>query len=208
MTLPGNGPDCSHATGMDLVTGGTTIQLVPYANTPNPGGEYKVWITRLDDFAAACGTTIAVALNLNVNGPNGLSSCSGSYGFDTGHTKTDNYKVKDPGQLSSIAGIKYYDSNPNNGTFDAGEVGIEGWPIKICRLTSTNGGPPGDIAVGECAETFTSALGGYGFVNLGKGDYCLREALAVDTATIDSKQTEPIKHDTDLVYADGCSHDD
>src|SRR5215207_9823101 len=37
-------PTCSapHATGIDADHGATTVQLVPYADTPNPGGVYKV----------------------------------------------------------------------------------------------------------------------------------------------------------------------
>ena len=48
--------------------GGVTVQLAPFANTPNPGGEYKVWMTLLDDF--------------NTVG-----------GFVHSQSKTDNFKV-------------------------------------------------------------------------------------------------------------------
>jgi len=33
---------CAHVTGLDVDHGAITIQLVPYNDTPNPGGEYKV----------------------------------------------------------------------------------------------------------------------------------------------------------------------
>jgi cysteine-rich repeat protein len=36
---------CAHATGVDQDHGGLTVQLMPYADTPNPGGVYKVWAT-------------------------------------------------------------------------------------------------------------------------------------------------------------------
>ena len=39
------GGACSHATGLDRDHGGLTVQLMPYADTPNHGGEYKVWVT-------------------------------------------------------------------------------------------------------------------------------------------------------------------
>jgi hypothetical protein len=42
---------CAHATGTDGEDEGITVQLFPYADTPNPGGVYKVWVTptsRLD----------------------------------------------------------------------------------------------------------------------------------------------------------------
>ena len=42
---------CEHATGIDGEDLGITVQLFPYADTPNPGGVYKAWVTptsRLD----------------------------------------------------------------------------------------------------------------------------------------------------------------
>ncbi len=39
-----------HATGTDMNDGGLTVQLMPYDDTPNPGGEYKVWVTPVDRY--------------------------------------------------------------------------------------------------------------------------------------------------------------
>ena len=36
---------CAHVTGIDGEDGGITVQLFPYDDTPNNGGEYKVWVT-------------------------------------------------------------------------------------------------------------------------------------------------------------------
>lgn len=44
-----------------------TVQLYPYSPTPNPGGEYKVWMTPVDSYR--------------------------SYGFLPKYSKTDNFKV-------------------------------------------------------------------------------------------------------------------
>src|SRR5215471_1222060 len=41
---------CAHVTGKDVDHGATTIQLMPYNDTPNPGGEYKVWVTMVADY--------------------------------------------------------------------------------------------------------------------------------------------------------------
>jgi hypothetical protein len=41
---------CLHASGSDQNDGGLTVQLMPYDDTPNPGGEYKVWVTPVDDY--------------------------------------------------------------------------------------------------------------------------------------------------------------
>jgi hypothetical protein len=56
--------------------GGYNVQLAPFDNTPNPGGEYKVWITRVGDYDTY-----------------GLL---GSFGFLPSKTKTDNFKVVNP----------------------------------------------------------------------------------------------------------------
>src|SRR5580765_8545066 len=45
---------CEHLTGSDIDHGATTVQLMPYADTPNNGGEYKAWVVRLDDFLLGC----------------------------------------------------------------------------------------------------------------------------------------------------------
>jgi len=56
--------------------GSITVQLAPFDNTPNPGGEYKVWITRVTDYDP---TTLL-----------------GSFGFIPSKSKTDNFKVVNP----------------------------------------------------------------------------------------------------------------
>lgn len=70
-SVPVNG--CSHATGNDADNAGLTVQLMPYDDTPNPGGEYKVWVTNVDDYEAG----------------------QGKHGFINADSKTDNFKVKD-----------------------------------------------------------------------------------------------------------------
>jgi hypothetical protein len=82
---------CQHLTGFDTDHGATTVQLMPYLDTPNPGGVYKAWVVRLDDFLAGC-AELGVA--------NGLAVVDCGYeagnfhGFVPAHTKTDNYKVR------------------------------------------------------------------------------------------------------------------
>jgi len=36
---------CPHTTGVDVDHGALTVQLMPFNDTPNNGGEYKVWVT-------------------------------------------------------------------------------------------------------------------------------------------------------------------
>ena len=53
-----------------------TVQLAPFNPTPNPGGEYKVWMTKVGDYD----TTMT----------------KGSFGFIPSKSKTDNFKVVTP----------------------------------------------------------------------------------------------------------------
>ena len=50
---------------------GITVQLAPFNSTPNMGGEYKVWITKVTDYKPGYG----------------------SFGFIPSKSKTDNFKV-------------------------------------------------------------------------------------------------------------------
>jgi hypothetical protein len=45
---------CQHVTGVDADHGAVTVQLMPFLDTPNNGGEYKVWVTLLEDFLLGC----------------------------------------------------------------------------------------------------------------------------------------------------------
>ena len=87
---------CQHVTGSDIDHGAVTVQLMPYADTPNNGGVYKAWIVEVGDFLAGC-----AALGV----PNGLEvvncgqSAGNQHGFIPRHTKTDNFKV---GQTNNL----------------------------------------------------------------------------------------------------------
>ncbi|MET3767432.1 hypothetical protein ABIB15_000094 [Marisediminicola sp. UYEF4] len=66
---------CVHATGSDGEDGGATVQMFPYADTPNNGGVYKVWVTPTSQ--------------LDCSAP-GNKNC-----FVPRFSKTDNFKVRD-----------------------------------------------------------------------------------------------------------------
>jgi hypothetical protein len=65
---------CGHVTGVDGEDLGITVQLFPYADTPNNGGVYKVWLTPTSQ--------------LDCSAP-GNKHC-----FVPRYSKTDNYKVR------------------------------------------------------------------------------------------------------------------
>lgn len=64
---------CAHQTGADGEDGGATVQLFPFADTPNRGGVYKVWVTPTE--------------LLDCTAP-GNKNC-----FVPRYSKTDNFKI-------------------------------------------------------------------------------------------------------------------
>jgi hypothetical protein len=58
--------------------GDVTVQVWPFGLTSNPGGEYKVWLTRTDTYACVDPLTV----------------CGGTFGFFSSSSKTDTFKVQ------------------------------------------------------------------------------------------------------------------
>lgn len=100
--------DCEHVTGIDNDHGAVTVQLMPYLDTPNNGGEYKAWVVEKSDFLAGC-LEFGVANGLDVvdcgwTGGN-------AHGFVGGHHKTDNFKIKNAAPREIDA--RFFDTNGN-----------------------------------------------------------------------------------------------
>ena len=86
---------CQHATGVDIDHGAVTVQLMPYLDTPNNGGVYKVWATLVADYLAGCALQgVANGLEVVDCGPFGRRSGGVAHGFIPAESKTDNFKVK------------------------------------------------------------------------------------------------------------------
>lgn len=104
---------CGHVTGLDDDHGAVTVQLMPFSDTPNPGGEYKAWATRVEDFDSHCSLDI---VDCGVSGPS-------KHGFIPRHTKTDNFKVDGPiGEVDT----RFFPDFNRNGFRDGGEDFIDG----------------------------------------------------------------------------------
>ena len=108
---------CTHLTGTDVDHGALTVQLMPYADTPNNGGVYKVWATPVEYF---------------VGNPNLVDNPEYFHGFRPSWSKTDNYKVRKgkPFTPPVIHVLKVNDLNVN-GIWDNGEPQITGWPVSV-----------------------------------------------------------------------------
>jgi hypothetical protein len=68
----------THGTGTPARCGGQTVQLTPFDDTLNPGGEYKVWLTRIGELVC----------------DEDQFTCDGA--FLPSNSKTDNFKVQPP----------------------------------------------------------------------------------------------------------------
>jgi len=100
---------CQHLTGVDVDHGALTVQLFPFSDTPNNGGEYKAWVTPVANYLEGC-SALGVADGL------GAIDCgqmpNDDHGFIHSHSKTDNFKVKTNGTIQEID-TYFRDSNFN-----------------------------------------------------------------------------------------------
>jgi len=117
---------CQHATGIDIDHNAITVQLFPYNDTPNNGGVYKVWATKVADFVSGCN-----ALGFAGTSGLGVVNCGKApgnlHGFVPSDSKTDNFKVKQ----SAIREIdtRFFGDLNGNGAKNPGENWIDGLQI-------------------------------------------------------------------------------
>ena len=135
------------------LTHGLLIRLFPYDDTSNPGGVYIMAICRIDTQTSYDATTKTYDV---ANDPVDPSSCK----YDAFKAVTGDIIIID--EFPEVSGLKYYDLN-TNGQFDAGEVGIAGWPIDF-----QNG----------VANTVTTGAGGTFTVSLLPDVYTFNEQIA------------------------------
>ena len=81
---------CGHVLGTSP-DGGISVKLMPFTDTPNNGGVYKVWVTPVDNFLTNC-TALGVANGLAVVDCG--TAPGNEHGFTGPDSKTDNFKVK------------------------------------------------------------------------------------------------------------------
>ena len=138
---------CPHANGVfNPSNNSTPVQLSPFLDTPNNGGEYKVWLIRQTSTTSIVGDPVTSAI---------LS-------FQSKDAKTDNFKVKEEectdcgGNTSTtLSGRKFYDANVNS--IDDAEVGVEN--VRIV------------VTIDDVEQPFveTDAQGGWTFENVPVG---------------------------------------
>ena len=142
-------------------SGGVTVELCPFNNTPNNGGVYKVWVTQTGDF---------------VGDPNKVDNPCGNgcfHGFIPAASKVDNFKVGGA-PLACLGVYKFIDAN-GDGLRDpgAGEVRISGWPIAVHDSNGAElNGTMFSIATKECI-----------YFNVAPGTYTITEGATNGTGT-------------------------
>jgi hypothetical protein len=106
-----------------------------FYNTPNPGGEYKAWLTPIANFN-----------NCSTGGS------PRSFGFCDSDSKTDNFKVR-PANTASITACKFIDVDLD-ATFDpsGGDFLTAGWQI---TATGVDGGTVTQTTDQDGCTTFT-----------------------------------------------------
>jgi hypothetical protein len=141
--------------------GPAAVELCPFDNTPNNGGEYKVWLTPLVDFE---NPDIGNCLLSYTQEQLQAGACEGNFGFVGGHIKTDNFKAPDETSPEctpettyeedpacyclqhpedarlcgggeeptfSLSGMKCYDADTDGVCEGEGEPGIQNWGIGL-----------------------------------------------------------------------------
>jgi hypothetical protein len=116
---------CAHPAGaFNPASGATPVQLIPFLDTTNNGGVYKVTLISQD---AGIGCTPVVA------GDNKTITVAG------GCKKSDNFRIAlsceltnscPPPPTTTLSGVKFYDANVNH-ALDSGEVGVAGVTINL-----------------------------------------------------------------------------
>jgi len=107
---------CQHKTGVDVDHGAATVQLMPYSDTPNPGGVYKAWATLASNYR--CSLAVVDC---------GYKAGQNVHGFAPSDSKTDNFKVR--AKVAQEIDTRFFaDANGNNYP-DQGESWLDGLSI-------------------------------------------------------------------------------
>lgn len=163
------GKSARHDTNIDIDHGGNgaiVVQLMPFGDTPNPGGVYKAWAQKFDTYISKGGNLGLIPAALKGTAakgcPNFCAQRDPGFGPANYDTKTDNFKVKMPGKPPippEIEVKKFHDKNAN-GIFDGTDEWVTGWLVNYTDplgLPSTLYTPWIIVAEPSGAWTFTEA---------------------------------------------------
>lgn len=152
-----------HDTNIDLDHGdggAIVVQLMPFGDTSNPGGVYKAWMEKFDTYLTKGGELNykpeALGGSAKKDCPDFCAERDPGFGPANTDTKTDNFKVKEPGKTPEPPEItvkKFHDKN-YNGVFDEGlDEWITGWHVSYTE-------PSGLFGEGWTQYTVVAAVAG------------------------------------------------
>ncbi len=156
------GPSGRHDTNNDTDHGedfgAIVVQLMPFLNTPNPGGVYKAWMIPLDRYVANGGDLEEIPMKwVKKKGVKLGFEPDPGFGPPRDQIKTDNFKVKEYIPPPELTVRKFHDLNAN-GMWDENEPELA-WRVFITDPTSVTNEyytpwtiiaePPGDYIVEE-----------------------------------------------------------
>jgi hypothetical protein len=128
-----------HDTNVDLDHGppAIVVQMMPFGDTPNPGGVYKAWAEKYDTYLAKGGDLSYVPVALKGAQakacPNFCAERDPGFGPPNTDTKTDNFKVKKPGKppVPPEITVKKFHDRDADGVFDSGDEWVTGWQVDV-----------------------------------------------------------------------------
>jgi protocatechuate 3,4-dioxygenase beta subunit len=155
------GPSAQHDTNMDVDhgndAGAIVVQLMPFLDTPNPGGVYKAWMQPIEHYLTSEGDLEILPKkrgSVKRKGQFQGYKPDSAFGPSRHEIKTDNFKVVDlddpepPGPSAMLHVLKFHDLNAN-GVHDSGEpsIGVDQCVNNLGELTdcTTGGGWPVSI---------------------------------------------------------------
>ncbi len=133
------GPSGRHDTNQDVDHGppAIVVQLMPFYDTPNPGGVYKAWMIPVATYVANGGNPTTVPQPYKVRGVQVGYQRDPGFGPPRDQVKTDNFKVKEffPPEIT----VRKFEDLNGNGVWDPGEpeIGVDklinggGWPYNF-----------------------------------------------------------------------------
>lgn len=121
------GPSGRHDTNQDEDHGppAIVVQLMPFFDTPNPGGVYKAWMIPTGRYASNGGNPDSIPADLKVKGKKIGYQRDPGFGPPRDQVKTDNFKVKEffPPEIT----VRKFHDIDGDGVWDAGEpeIGVD-----------------------------------------------------------------------------------
>ena len=122
-----------HDTNTDVdhgAEGAIVVQMMPFLDTPNPGGVYKAWMTPLKEYAAKGGKLDVQTRATTVQGKTVGYARDPGFAPPLSKVKTDNFKVRENPPFIRID--KLVDANRDGEPAgDASYPNPPGWPVTV-----------------------------------------------------------------------------